>query len=303
MSENHSWKREDFVEFFLKDVLANNKNILSNCFYPCKILPTNYSNNTYILNDNKDSIDLDQEKYPPPYLTENYGSSIYEYRDSGDLTANAICAVIKNFWTNYSDDSSVRILDWGCASGRVLRFLDKYIKADTYGCDINANHIHWCQKYLNHKAKFTQCTTLPHLPFADGYFDVIYGLSIFTHISELIDMWFMELKRVIAKNGLLIITMHDDTTMKLVRDNKIKFLSDIIRINYNDIPETYDRFCAGDKSPFGNFMFFSDNNIENTLGKIFTIKAKLTSMPDDPNQQLSSSIGQFQTTYVLENSK
>lgn len=29
------------------------------------------------------------------------------------------------------------------------------------------------------------------LKFADGYFDVIYGGSVFTHIDDLADAWFL----------------------------------------------------------------------------------------------------------------
>lgn len=289
--------REKFAQYFINEVLIKNEETLNNSFFPCKTLPINYNNNKYLLtNSQEDCIIIDDEPYPTIYLTENYGSSLEEYRDSGKTSAKGICECVKTY---LEKKQSISILDWGCASGRVLRFLNECLDCDTdiYGCDINANHISWCQKHLNNKGIFTQCTTLPHLPFQDNSFDVVYGISIFTHISELIDMWIMELKRIIRKNGLLIITLHDEAATNQIMSGSSPLLRDVIIENYGKIlPKNYERFFVGDKSPFGNFMFFSDNNIQNTFGKVFHIKEKLTNTP------LARSIGDFQTTYILENS-
>jgi ubiquinone/menaquinone biosynthesis C-methylase UbiE len=63
---------------------------------------------------------------------------------------------------------------------------------------------------------FATITTTPHLPFEDNYFDLVYAGSVFTHISDLTDSWFLELRRVVRRNGYLYITIHDKRTVELL---------------------------------------------------------------------------------------
>ena len=84
------------------------------------------------------------------------------------------------------------------------------------GVDINAKHINWCQLNLGPPFFFATTTTAPHLPFEDGYFDLIYSGSVFTHISDLADAWLLELRRIVRKGGYLYITIHDKRTVEVL---------------------------------------------------------------------------------------
>jgi SAM-dependent methyltransferase len=44
------------------------------------------------------------------------------------------------------------------------------------------------------------------LPHPDGRFDVVWALSVFTHLTESWSSWLLELHRVLADDGLLITT-------------------------------------------------------------------------------------------------
>jgi hypothetical protein len=46
----------------------------------------------------------------------------------------------------------------------------------------------------------------PGLPFEDGQFDVIWALSVFTHLVDTWAPWMLELHRVLADDGILIAT-------------------------------------------------------------------------------------------------
>jgi SAM-dependent methyltransferase len=49
----------------------------------------------------------------------------------------------------------------------------------------------------------------PPLPFEDASFDLVYSISVFTHLDEeMQDAWLNELKRVLRPGGILIITVH-----------------------------------------------------------------------------------------------
>jgi ubiquinone/menaquinone biosynthesis C-methylase UbiE len=108
-------------------------------------------------------------------------------------------------------------LDFGCAAGRMIRFLPfDPSRSELWGVDIQASHIAWCQQHLSPPFHFATTTTLPHLPFEDNYFDLVYCGSVFTHISDLADAWFLELRRVLKVGGHAYITIHDKHMLHLL---------------------------------------------------------------------------------------
>ncbi len=50
------------------------------------------------------------------------------------------------------------------------------------------------------------------LPQPDGYFDLVYGLSVFTHITYDWSDWLLELHRVLKPDGLLLATFMGQAT-------------------------------------------------------------------------------------------
>jgi SAM-dependent methyltransferase len=110
-----------------------------------------------------------------------------------------------------------RVLDFGCAAARMLRYYPRVEgKSELWGVDVNANHINWCQLNMGPPFSFATTTTTPHLPFEDNYFDLVFAGSVFTHISDLADAWFLELRRVVRRGGYLYITIHDRRTIELL---------------------------------------------------------------------------------------
>ena len=113
-----------------------------------------------------------------------------------------------------------RVLDFGCASGRLIRwFSDQARSGEVWGVDISAEHIVWCQQNLSPPFHFCTTTTAPHLPFEDRYFDLIYAGSVFTHIDELADAWFLELRRLLRPGGFVFVTVNDKHSLEIIRQN------------------------------------------------------------------------------------
>ena len=105
-----------------------------------------------------------------------------------------------------------RILDWGCGCGRLARYAAQIPGIELSGCDIDADNVNWCATNL--KGHFAPSGMRPPLPFPSAGFDLIYGLSIFTHLREpLQDEWLAELQRVCAPGGLLLMTVHGRTAL------------------------------------------------------------------------------------------
>jgi ubiquinone/menaquinone biosynthesis C-methylase UbiE len=97
----------------------------------------------------------------------------------------------------------------------MLRFFPRTDASELWGVDINAERIAWAQQHLA-AFRFVTTTTAPHLPFEDNYFDLVYCLSVFTHISELADAWFLELLRVLQPGGHVYLTIHDEHSVELL---------------------------------------------------------------------------------------
>src|SRR5579872_3267352 len=130
---------------------------------------------------------------PPTSLWEGYASNTSEYLEVGQQDVQTMRKIVEE--GGFRLHGARSIMELGCAAGRMLRcFADLSEEVECWGADIDARAITWCQQYLSPPFHFVTCTTLPHLPFEDGYFDFLYAGSVFTHITDLADMWLLELR-------------------------------------------------------------------------------------------------------------
>ena len=99
----------------------------------------------------------------------------------------------------------------------MIRALDDEARqGEVWGVDISATPIHWCKTHLSPPFRFATTTTIPHLLFPDGFFDLVYAASVFTHVEDLADAWLCEVRRILAPAGRAYVTIHDDSTMELL---------------------------------------------------------------------------------------
>jgi SAM-dependent methyltransferase len=106
-----------------------------------------------------------------------------------------------------ADCSSV--LDLGCGSARVLPHMAALApEAACAGCDIDAAAISWAAQH-HPGIDWRRSGFQPPLPFADGQFDLIYSISVFSHLdARLQDAWLSELARVLAPDGVALLSVH-----------------------------------------------------------------------------------------------
>ncbi len=134
------------------------------------------------------------------------------YLKHGLQHAQLISDIIKEHTFNHTGRLG-RVLDWGCGPGRVICHMPGMLgKTDwsVYGCDNNARSIRWCRKSLP-EIEFACNELQPPMPYENNYFDVIYGISVFTHLSEgLHYRWRDELLRCLSPGGLLILTLNGE---------------------------------------------------------------------------------------------
>jgi SAM-dependent methyltransferase len=108
------------------------------------------------------------------------------------------------------------VLDWGVGCGRLARHFPAERASALSGCDIDHDNIEWCR--VNLAGRFVRSSLEPPLPFDDATFDVIYGVSVFTHLREALqDRWLAELRRVTKVDGLVLTTVHGETAVEFFR--------------------------------------------------------------------------------------
>jgi ubiquinone/menaquinone biosynthesis C-methylase UbiE len=189
------------------------RNVLSNRFVSAKLLPLGTeAGYAVLLRSTPSSLDGDLPT-PPRKLWDRWGDTVEGYLDSGRIDVDSMLGILAE--VGVRANSLSRVLDFGCAEGRMLRFFPRADDSELWGADVNAERISWAQQHLA-PLRFVTTTTAPHLPFEDNYFDFIYCHSVFTHISDLADAWFLELRRILRPGGHIYLTIHDEHTVELL---------------------------------------------------------------------------------------
>lgn len=123
------------------------------------------------------------------------------YRREGQRLREVIDELLPGDW-NWDDR---RVLDFGCGSARVLRhFAAEAGRGSFWGCDIDRASVDWDNANLSPPFGFFQNGIAPPLPRPAGSFDLIWAMSVFTHISDLWSDWLAEMHRLLAPEGMLI---------------------------------------------------------------------------------------------------
>jgi SAM-dependent methyltransferase len=100
-----------------------------------------------------------------------------------------------------------RILDFGSGAGRTLRhFADEARTAEFWGADVDEPSLKWMAENLCPPFHAWRSEHQPPLGLEHGSFDLIYALSVFTHLTDSSLAWLLELHRLLKADGLLIAT-------------------------------------------------------------------------------------------------
>ena len=130
------------------------------------------------------------------------------FLDSGAVAANHIAEILAR--NGRPVESMADVLDFGCGAGRVMRHWKDLRGPSFHGADYNPDLVAWCRANLPF-AQFQVNGLGRGLASGDGSFDLIYALSVFTHLSEPLQrFWVDELTRVLRPGGFLFLTTHGD---------------------------------------------------------------------------------------------
>lgn len=145
----------------------------------------------------------------PPYdlAYDAYGNINYaDYYNNERKAAACIYAILGKDWSG----KQIKICEWGCGPGRVVRHfpsidpIDPSKHLEVYGVDYNKKTIRWCKDNIG-GVEFLTNKLSPPLPFESNYLDCMYSISVYTHLSEEMHFaWLPENLRVVRSGGLII---------------------------------------------------------------------------------------------------
>jgi SAM-dependent methyltransferase len=125
------------------------------------------------------------------------------YEQTGRAHRDLLESVLPDDWSWQGK----RTLDFGCGVGRVLRqFGPEAEEAEFWGCDLDRPSLDWLQQNLSPPFHIFESAETPHLPQEDGFFDLVYAYSVYTHFTDNWAGWLREHHRVLADGGFLFAT-------------------------------------------------------------------------------------------------
>jgi len=188
----------------------------------------------------------DPHPLPKPIDREGYATeeNSDRYWVSGLADWRNVSAAIKR---HVNGPEKVRLLDFGCASGRVLRhaLTQSGPTTEVHGCDLAPANIEWIKRHLPEAISGEVNSADPNLPYDDNFFDVVTAFSVFTHIDHHETNWLLELKRIVRPGGILYLTIHNDATWSKAKDRPATIKQFDHQNSFDDNLKVDDKMIAG----------------------------------------------------------
>ena len=223
---------------------------------------------------NRDELEIpcpeDRERYSVNHDSQYWFSGLVDYLKVMDFVSRQNLNVKKYF-------------DFGCASGRVVRHFVAQDNIEEIWCsDINARHIRWLCEFMPPLVKPIANHSIPHLPITDNTFDLITAFSVFTHIDTFETCWLAELRRILNPGGLVWLTVHNEDTWRVLKDEieneNNRLVQSMISVDpdtptrlENDMPEGRTVYRFTTRGPYRAQVFHSNSYIEKVWGRFFDI--------------------------------
>ncbi|ETI63024.1 hypothetical protein C100_14670 [Sphingobium sp. C100] len=108
---------------------------------------------------------------------------------------------------NNGIDANTKVMDFGCAWSRILRFWQKDLPPQNlYGFDVEERFLSIAREHVP-GCNYTLSNARPPIAAADNSFDLIYAFSVFSHLpQDVADAWISEFARILKPGGIVCLT-------------------------------------------------------------------------------------------------
>jgi SAM-dependent methyltransferase len=148
---------------------------------------------------------------PPPHLRlRTHGApDLPSFLRQGRRQVEAIRQGLAQAGISFADVRTV--LDFGCGCGRTALWLWKeHPHLEYHGVDLDPQSIRWASEHVKF-GTFQVSSPVPPLPFAESQFDMIFSISVFTHLPEdLATPWLQELRPIVRPGGVVCLSVHSE---------------------------------------------------------------------------------------------
>lgn len=204
--------------------------------------------------------ELNREGYNPGHPLAYWLSGLQDFRRMRDMTREI--------------QPPGKYLDFGGSSGRVARHaVFQEPGWEVWLCDFKPSSVEFVRENFDSRVRGVTNSAAPHLPFADGYFDLISGFSVFTHINETEIPWLLELRRILRPGGMAFLSIHDETTWRNMEPSLLRtvraHLPQLDTGGPLPLGKTVARFRTND--PYNCNVFHSTDYIRRVWGAYFDV--------------------------------
>lgn len=172
----------------------------------------------------------DEAPFPPGENIQRIAgnASLIGFRMVGYSTFNHLESILgEHLEASYS--SYQRICDWGCGCGRLTRYLRTIPNAQVTGLDIDPGNIEWVARTFE-DVDFQVIDPLPPTAFTDASFDLLIGISVFTHLTvPRQNQWLAELQRILTQQGIALVTINSNKAWLMNQPGNQKDLEQYIQ--------------------------------------------------------------------------
>ena len=148
-------------------------------------------------------------RFPPAYLHYRVSGtpSLETFLRVGQRSYEDLAASLEAAGHPLSTLKSV--LDFGCGCGRTLSWVGlNHPEKELYGTDVDREAVRWCRANRPF-ARFGTNRAEPPLEYGPESFDLIYVISVFTHLSERHQLqWLEEFRRILRPQGVVLLTVY-----------------------------------------------------------------------------------------------
>lgn len=113
-------------------------------------------------------------------------------------------------------EKNSRILEAGCGTGRVVKYLSDLGYENIYGLELNKEIVNWInQVFPELKVDAGNILTMR---YPDNYFDRVLSYGVVEHFRQGLDAPLISLFNVLTPGGLAVITVPSFNTLRVIKD-------------------------------------------------------------------------------------